>query len=177
MFCRYLKYLLLIITFTWLSACGFKLYDKPLSSLQLATVYLQSPDPYGTFSIALKQSFKAVGIKLAKNANDAQITLNLININLNHDDPNITASSQATIYNFTYSVVFALQNKFGKSLVGTQAITVSRTLTLNPNEVLEASNEVRIMKGEMERELIMQIFDRLDSNNVRNALNSQGIKP
>jgi LPS-assembly lipoprotein len=170
MFYQYLKYLLLILISIYLSACGFKMYGKSSLPSQLHIIYLQSPEPYSTFTIMLKQTLSANGINLTSSTT-APITLNIIRIILYHNNPNIAPSSQATIYNFTYMITFELRNKIGKSLIGTQIITTTRALTLNPNEVLETSSEVKTMKEEMERELIMQIFNRLDSNNVREALN------
>jgi len=160
----------MILILSCLSACGFKMYgtSSPLKSMP---IYLQSQDPYGSFTIALKQALKSADIKLVENTFKAPITLNLTKITFYHDNPNITSSAQASIYNFTYTVSFDWKNnKTGKSLVGPQVITVTRALTLNPNEVLATSSEVKIMKGEMERELIMQIFNRLESNNFRKAL-------
>ena len=167
-----LKYLFLILMLSCLPACGFKIYNKSSFPLQLQTIYLQSSNPYDSFNVKLKQALKFAGIKLVPNVAKAPVTLNIVGITISHDDPNITSSSQATIYNFIYTVMFELKNKNGKSLLDLQTITVTRALTLNPNDVLEISSEVQIMKGEMERELIMQLFNRLDSNNIKGALNA-----
>jgi LPS-assembly lipoprotein len=169
-FLKSTKYLFLILLLSWLPACGFKMYDKSSIPIQLYTIYLQSQNQYGSFTLALKQALKSIGINITQDAANAPIILNISNITINHDNPNISPSSQATIYNFTYSVVFELQNKAGQFLVGPQTVRAIRALTLNPNELLDASSEVKTMQTEMERELIMQIFDRLNSNNVRKAL-------
>lgn len=167
---KVVKYIFLTSIFLTLFACGFQMYDKKNLPPKLSTIYLQSSDPYATFTTAFKQALKSTGINLTFSAKEAPITLNIISATFVHDNPNITSSSQATIYNFTYSVAFDLQDQTGKNIVKQQTVSTFRTLTLNPNEVLEASSEVNIMKKEMERELIMQIFNRLSADNVAEAL-------
>lgn len=168
-----LKYLSWLLMSLGLFACGFHMYTKDILPPQLHVIYVQSVDPYGSFTLTLKQSLQAAGIKIADNVKDSPVRLNIVSINLIHDNPNITSSSQATTYNFTYTVIFNLQDQTGKLLLNDQPVVTTRALMLNPNEVLEASSEVNIMKGEMERELVMQIFNRLSSDNVKNALNNE----
>ena len=167
---KILKYAFLTLFLLTLSACGFQMYGKENLPAQLHDIYLQSSDPYGTFAVSLKRSLKAAGINLVSTSKEAPITLNIVSAAFIHDNPNITSSSQATIYNFTYTVIFDLRDKTGKTVISQQTVTAFRTLTLNPNEVLEASSEVNIMKGEMERELVMQVFNRLSADNVAKAL-------
>lgn len=167
---KILKYLFLTLFLLTLSACGFQMYSKENLPVQLHNVYLQSSDPYGTFVVSLKRSLEAAGINLASTAKEAPITLNIVSASFIHDNPNITSSSQATIYNFTYTVIFDLRDNAGKIIATQQTVTAYRTLTLNPNEVLEASSEVNIIKSEMERELVMQVFNHLSADDISKAL-------
>lgn len=169
------KLLLLILSIIYsltLAACGFQMYSKEILPPQLSNIYIQSSEPYDTFTANVKHSLRSAGINLVTAAKESPVTLNISGISFTHDNPNITSSSQATIYNFTYTVTFNLLDKTGKTIVERQSISATRTLTLNPNEVLEASSEVSVMKNEMERELVMQIFNRLSSNNVAKALST-----
>jgi|GEM_PF-1060187 len=168
---RKIRYWVLISILLFLSACGFKPYNQFSSPLHI--VYLQTSNPYDSFNIKLKQVLQFSGVKLVSNINDAPITLSVLNVSLSHDNPNIASSSQATIYNFTYTVAFELKNNKENISTDRQYITITRALTLNPNEILEVSNEVKIMKKEMERELIGQLFNRLESNEVKVFLGQQ----
>ncbi len=60
---------------------------------------------------------------------------------------------------------FSLQDGKGHDLVGVQNITATRTLTLNPTEVLEGSNEVATIQMS-ERDMTIQMLQRLNSQNV-----------
>jgi outer membrane lipopolysaccharide assembly protein LptE/RlpB len=162
--------ILIICILCSLSACGFKLYSKEELPPQLHTLYLQSDNPYGQFETDLKHSFKTMGINFTDLQTQAPITLKIINTNFSHDNLNTVSSSQATVYNFTYNVTFNLLNSQDKSIISPQTVKSSRTLTLNPNEVIDANPEVDTIKQEMHRELIFKILNRLSSKNTQRAL-------
>ncbi|KPJ67168.1 MAG: hypothetical protein AMJ43_05810 [Coxiella sp. DG_40] len=165
-----ISYLLIICLLCSLSACGFKLYSKESLPPQLHTVYLQSDNPYGQFETDLKHSLTAMGINFVDAQTKAPITLKIINAEFSHDNLNTVSSSQATVYNFTYDVIFNLMDSRSKSIISPQTIQSNRTLTLSPNEVIDANPEVDTMKQEMQRELIFKILNCLSSKNTQQAL-------
>ena len=165
-----LKLTLIVCISFLLTGCGFHLYNKQAMAPQLATLYVQSNNPYGSLENNLKQSLAGLDIKLADSSQAAPVSLDITNSSLTHDNPALSSSSQATVYTFTYNVTFDLLDKHGKPIINPQTVTVTRTLTLNPNEVLEASSDVDSMKQEMERELVFKIINRLNANNTKKAL-------
>jgi LPS-assembly lipoprotein len=165
-----LKNILILAILLSLTACGFHLYGQKAVPPQMQTMYLQSNNPYGTLETNLKQSLRAVGVKFAGAANQAPVTLNITSANLNHGDSNTVSSAQATVYNFTYDVTFNLLDASGNPIIGQQTVQSARTLTLNPNEVLDANPEVDTTRQEMERELSFKIIQILGSPNSRQAL-------
>lgn len=165
------KHIVIICFLLALYSCGFRLQDRHDLPPQLQTVYLRSDNPYGTLETGLKNSLKGMGTNFTDTANQAPVTLNIINTSFTHDNPNVVPSSQATVYNFTYSACFNLLDKKGKQITAPQTVAAIHTLTLNPNEVLEASNEVDTIKREMEKELVFKILNRLSAQNTKTALN------
>jgi len=166
---KFLKYIILIYILCSLTACGFKLYSKEAIPPQLHTIYLQSNNPYGSLETSLKQTLTTQGIHFTDSAKHVPIILNISDTNFTHDNSNTVSSSQATVYNFTYDVTFNLLDAHGKKIIKPQTVSATRTLTLNPNEVLDANPEVDTMKQEMERELIFKITNRLNSKNTKQA--------
>ncbi len=162
--------ILIICILCFLPACGFKLYSKEKLPPQLHTLYLQSDNPYGQFETDLKHSFKTMGINFTDLQKQAPITLKIINTNFSHDNLNAVSSSQATVYNFTYNVTFNLIDSHSKPIISSQTVKSDRTLTLNPNEVIDANPEVDTLKQEMQRELIFKILNRLSSKNAWRVL-------
>jgi LPS-assembly lipoprotein len=165
-----IKLIIIIGILCSLTACGFKLYSKESIPPQLHTVYLQSNEPYGSLETSLKSTLSTQGINFTDTAQQAPIILNISGTSFTHDDSNTVSSSQATVYNFTYDVTFNLLTTQGKAIIQPQTVEATRTLTLNPNEVLDSNPEVDTMKQEMERELIFKITNRLNSKNTKQAL-------
>lgn len=162
--------ILIICVLCSLTACGFKLYSKKAIPPQLHTVYLQSNNPYGQLEVSLKQTLTAQDVNFTDSEQQAPIILNIMNTSLTHDNSNVVSSSQATVYNFHYKITFNLLDKHGNSIIDSQSVKATRTLTLNPNEMLDANPEVDTMQQEMERELIFKMTNRLTSRNTRWAL-------
>ena len=164
------KVLITIAVLCSLTACGFKLYSKTAIPPQLHRIYLQSAHPYESLETSLKQILTMQGINFTDSPKTAPIILNITGISFSHDDSNTVSSSQATVFNFTYNVTFNLLDSHGKAIITPQTVSATRTLTLNPNEVLDANPEVDTTKQEMERELIFKITNHLNSKNTKQAL-------
>lgn len=165
-----LKHILIIIILSSLTACGFHLYGKNNLPPQMHTVYLQSKTPYGTLEANLRRSLTAVGADVVAEANQSPVTLNIISANLTHSDSNTVSSAQATVYDFNYNVAFNILDAHGKPITDPQQVQASRTLTLNPNEVLDGNPEVDTIQQEMERELAFKIINILGAPNTREVL-------
>ncbi len=164
------KLLILLSCISVLAACGFKIYDRNDLPPQVHTMYFQTKNPHGRLEVELKNALETSGIVLTDNAKDAPVIFNVITTSFTHDNPNVLSSAQATVYTFTYTLVFNLQDQKGQSIIPPQYVTSSRTVTLNPNEVIESSPEVATTQEDMGRDLIFQTFGRLNANNTKAAL-------
>jgi LPS-assembly lipoprotein len=159
--------LLIIITITlFITGCGFKLRSNNSLPTQLHTVYLKTDNPYGEFETAFKRSLKAMDVNLLEQPDSKHLTLELSSTTFTSDNASIGGSIQARVYNLTFSVSFKITDNQGKIVVGAQGITVTKGLTLNPNEVFGASNQVTLVQRSMEQEAITRIFNILGSKRV-----------
>ncbi len=164
---RILIYLTSLILLTvFLSACGFRFRNQHELPQQLRILYLQSNDPYGPFTISLKQALRSSGVELVDAASEASITLDLQSAHTTVIANSIGPSSQARVYSVNYTVIFALLNSVGAIILPAQHIVVNDTLTLNANQLLDSNNQLKILEEEMRREAIRQIYNRLSSQQV-----------
>ncbi len=172
-----LKFILLFGLSCLLTGCGFHLYGKGGLPPQLQTVYVQSKTPYGTLESSLKQSLHALGANVVNAPEPGAITVNIANSSFTHDDSNNVSSSSASVYNFDYDVTFNMLDNHGTAITTPDTVTATRTLTLNPNEVLDANPEVDTTQQEMERDLVFQIVNVLNSQKSRAALTKYAQTP
>jgi outer membrane lipopolysaccharide assembly protein LptE/RlpB len=175
---NYLKYLVLACLFLVFNGCGFHLRQNDALPIQLRTMYLQSPDQNSQFTISLKQVLLGSGVSIVDKPQDSVCIFEIISADIMRSGTNVYSSAQASVYTFTFTVVFKLIassetntniKNIGKTLLASQKISVSRNLTLNPNEILEASNQVGTITNEMQREVILKILNILESKEVVSA--------
>src|SRR5262249_41288116 len=153
-----------------LTACAFRLRGQNALPPALQVLYLQTEDPYGQFAIALRNTLRASGVTLVDSPDQARVTLNLSKPALQNRGMTIGGSNQTRVYNVGYSVRYVLMDAQGKPILPPQVLTTNRTLTLSPNQLLESNNQLPFLEQEMQRELINQLFYRLTSRQVAEAL-------
>jgi LPS-assembly lipoprotein len=150
----------------FLVGCGFHLRTEyPLPS-KLNSMYLKTPSPYSEFTLSLKEALKSNKIFLTENAKTAKSVLEIVTFDFKHSWANAYSSAQANVYTFFMTVEFRVVDSYGKDILSTQAVHVTRSLTLNPHEVLASSNQVETNKQEMEQEIIDKILRTLSSKQI-----------
>lgn len=153
-----------------LSSCGFGWQKKETIPPQLRSLYLQSAHDYDQFTIGLKRTLVANGVNVFPNVNNADYVLDIVSMDFSHSGASVYSSAQASVYTFTFTANLSIYKVDGKVILPPQAISSSRVLTLNPSEVLAASNQVETVKQELQHEVIYQILNRLRSKQVAEAL-------
>jgi LPS-assembly lipoprotein len=163
--------LLSIISLFNLTACSaFHLRGQNELPPALRVLYVQTDDPYGLFTATLRTTLRSSGVTLVDSPALAKVTLNVSKPLLANRGVTIGSSNQTRIYSVSYSVNYVLTASDGKPILPAQTLTTSRTLTLSPNQLLESNNQLVLLEQEMQRELINQLFNRLTSQQVAQAL-------
>ena len=167
---KFLKNLFFSITIPiFLVGCGFTIHNTNSLPPQLNPIYYQTKHPYEPFEIAFKKRLKTAGIKLLSEPDESTL---IINISSNYSDnaSNITSSTQARIYNLDYTATITISDFCNKQLLSPQTVTVSRNITLQPNEVFKATPQIAIIKQEMQQELTTKILNILSAPKTFQAL-------
>lgn len=158
-----------LIALTLLSGCGFSSITKKPLPPELQQVYYQTEHPYGQFEVTFKRKLKARGIVLltapSKTSPIIQVTPNY-----SYSTTNPASSIQGRIYNLAYTNTITISNFKQQPLLPAETVTVSRTLTLGPNEVFENTPEIEINKNEMVHELSIKTLNILTARRTCVAL-------
>jgi outer membrane lipopolysaccharide assembly protein LptE/RlpB len=145
-----------------LYACGFHPRMQNVLPPQFRIISLESVTPYGDFESVLRSSLAAIGVRVMR-CPQAEITLHIISLSIYHDPPTIGGSSQARVYNFHYQVAFEVRDCRNNMILAPQTVMSNATLILNPGEALESTNQLKVLKYEMQREVSHMIINRLNS--------------
>ena len=143
--------------------CGFHLRNQSQLPLSLRVMALKSYDPYGSFTKQLAQTLRAYGATLVAPPAHAPVTLEILRDKFSKQATSISATAQLTQYILTESMSFQIRNAQGQVIEGPIAITTTRNYTATFNQMLGATNDEELLKQEMQRDTIYQLFNRLST--------------
>ncbi len=164
------KKILLFILLLSLVGCGFHMGSKTLLSPKLDKVYFQADNEYEPLAVKFKNELSSYGIILAAKPADAPYTILFLPTKFDHTTSTAGPSTQARVYDLTYTAAFEIKNSAGKTIVPTVTVSATRSLTMVPNEIFEISTQVGVTKTSMEQELLIKLFNVLSSRQITEAL-------
>lgn len=158
--------LVTLIVVLGLTACGFHLRNQGQLSQSIHTLYLETSSPYGSLESNLSQTLRSSGVTLVDKAKAAPITLQLSKPIESDINATIGPSSQSRAYTLTYQVSYTLKNAQGKVLLGPETVTTTRNFILEANQLPQSNNQMSVLRYEMERDIVNQLYNRLRSKQV-----------
>lgn len=163
MWWRKLAYLFLC---SLLASCGFHLQGPMPLVQQLHTLYLQAADPYGQLEKSLRDYLKQSQVQLVEKSELAKTELVILQDEETQELLSVNATQQTRQYNLHVNVAFEITDNQGNTIVNSQKLTETRTLTMQSNTVLGSSNEATLYYQQMRRSLAIRIMNILSSGNV-----------
>jgi outer membrane lipopolysaccharide assembly protein LptE/RlpB len=157
----FFKWLVAVFILFLVSACGFHLRGQNLPP-HIRSIKLESGTPYAEFESTLRRHFIRRGINVTRTG-WAPIILHIINTKLTQDVPTIGGSNQARVYVYYYQVYFEILDANHAILVSSRCITTSETLIVNAGTALESTNQLEILKQEMQLDASRIIWNVLAS--------------
>ncbi len=149
--------------------CGFTTYNVNSLPPQLKQVYYQAEHPNESFEISFKKRLKTAGINLLPEPTKSSPTIN-ISSNYGYSFTNPASSTEGRIYNLSYTATITISDFYNKQLFPPQVAAVSRSITLQPNEVFEATQQTLTIKQEMQQELVIKMLNILNAPKTFQAL-------
>lgn len=162
---------LILIALFFLTGCGFKLRTTKSLPPQLQQIYYQTDNPYGQFEMAFKKALKASKVVLLATPNTTAPILH-VTTNYSYNSTSSTSSAEARVYNLTYTTTIDIANAAHKQILPSQTVTVTRTISLQPNEIFETTPQIEIAKQEMLQELTTKVLNILCAKKTFQALAS-----
>lgn len=152
------RLVLLLLSFTLLTSCGFKLrgnFDIPASLSQIVIVGGER----GLVS-TLTNMLKKVGSTVLESGSEAPS----INITRNEYEREVLTSNSdgiASSYRFRYFIDFTVADAAGEIIQPSISINQVRDLAYDAGNELEVEDEEAFLKEDMEKEISLQIMRQL----------------
>jgi len=160
-----------------LSGCGFHLQGAMKLAPPFQKLYLQTNDPYGQLSRKLQQYLKMSNVQMVTNPNDAQVILVILQDDTLKNLLSVNGTQQTRSYNIEVRVTFAVTDNKGRILILPQALTESRVITVQSNQVLGSSNEASLLYQHMRNSLAYAIMNRLASKEISRLITADYLQP
>ena len=152
---------LIALTLLAATACGFHLRNNASMPTALAPIYIGGPAGGG-----------ALGHKLRYQLNNSNTTVTLYSakaayqlliLSEGNDQRIITLDRRglAAEYGITTSVDFELRDRLNRRVLGPEHVDERRTITNNPDNALTTSQDIGLVREDMEQVLAAQIVRRL----------------
>ena len=165
----YINIVFILMTMFFLYGCGFTLRTAQSLPPKLQQVYYQTNDPYGQFTVAFKRALKASSVVLLAEPSKTAPVLHVIS-SYTHATTSSISTSSGRVYNLNYTATISIDGASGKVILGAQTASAARDITLRPDEVLEVSSQVEIVKQELMQELATKILNILCAQKTFQAL-------
>ncbi len=152
------RLLLLILSLTLVTSCGFKLRGNFEMSEAISQISIEG----GTRDLVelITELLNDSGSTVVP-AESGVATLLITRSDYERLVRDKDADGLATGYDYEYNVDFNVVDADGIVLLPASSITQLRTLNFDPTELLENEEEEEFLREEMEKEIVLQILRRL----------------
>lgn len=155
------KNFILLTLVLCLSACGFHLRGLIDVPEWLNNVSIISKDGNNELVSILKSQLEGYKIQVNPDPALAKYWLIINRSSFQQQIVSIGASTNPRQYQLIMTIEFMLQTRNGQIIKAPKIISVTRQLTVNNDRILGSNEEETILIGEMQKEAVIQIINRL----------------
>lgn len=150
---------LILALATLMAGCGFHLRGKIDLPPHLNTYFVKGTD--AQLRAQLEDALVFSGADIVDDETQADAILDLIDIAFVRQVKSLDNRGLATGYELRYSVKFKMEETAGKVLLEESTISLSRALSFDSTQILQAENEQQFLREDMQREMAQRILQRL----------------
>jgi LPS-assembly lipoprotein len=157
----------LLLLLAALAACGFQLRGSVGKiGAALTPIYLQGPDPYGSFMSQVREGLRVAGAKVVDQPQQAHAVLHVERADYSRRTLALggggQSSGQVREYALTFVVEFDVKGPKGEILRPRQRIVVQRDYTFDVTAALGKGDEETLLREDMYRDAAQQLLWRLE---------------
>lgn len=143
------------------TGCGFHLRTFDLNTA-VASVHISSSS--GNFAEApLRQGLQRAGVEIASVADEAEVTVSLLNARRDRRSVAVTDQAQAAEYELDLGVQYSVSGPDGAELIAPRWVETSRIYRVDRVNLVGTNEEQALLEREMVNDLVQQIVRALDA--------------
>lgn len=144
------------------AGCGFKSTNQAALAVLWPKLNLVTIASFDEMGVAVGRLLEASNIKVYENAADATNLPSLtLDSSFNYYTSGTLTSIGARFYRMRYVLNATLKDASGKVLWQRHGLEITRDILLQPNEIFEHSNQVKLARREMCQEMASKLMQAL----------------
>lgn len=145
----------------FLSGCGFQLRGKATLPPGLEKMTITGLDMYDQLVVVVSQYLRANGVDVVANGDPQAAVLRLSNFSQTKEIIVVAVDGTVREYRLISGVTMELNDKATGLKLPPERVQVMRDFLYNPDDVLGKSEEEKVLREEMIRDLGRKIMERL----------------
>jgi LPS-assembly lipoprotein len=157
-----MRTLLFALSLVLLSGCGFQLRQPIALPATLASMRVETVDPYSPLQRNLEQALRQAGTRLAERPGDSAV-LRVFQQRIDRLPLSVGDTGRVQEYLLRYTVEFELVDAAGAVVLPRQKVELDRDYTFDTQQALGTPGEEELVKTELERDMVRTILRRIDA--------------
>lgn len=155
----------ILLTTLLISSCGWHLRGYGNAPQTINSLYISSKNTNSELVRELGRALRAQDVDVKTNANEAEYGLIIIKERRKRRTATVSGSARISEQELTESVDYSVINRDGSTALPLTTATVDRIFEYNEDNILSTDDEARLLRSEMQRDLVRQILNRLQNLN------------
>lgn len=143
-----------------LAGCGFQLRQQIVLPTALATVRVETVDPYSPLQRNLEQALRQAGARIAASA-EGNAVLRVLASRIDRVPLSVGDTGRVQEYLLRYVVELELVDAAGKVVLPRQSVELERDYTFDTQQAFGTPGEEELVKAELERDMVQTILRRV----------------
>lgn len=169
---RLCQFIIILLTVTLLSSCGFTLRSRNNLPAPLTSIYISMPPSYyGSLSENINVFFTSMKIKTVNASSPSILTLAFTNIEFNATTDTLSSSSNAMNTTYQLKLNVQLLNHHQQAVSEKHTISIQKSQQQNTNQIISHPKEL-LYQNEMNRDAINAMYQWLASDSITKDINN-----
>lgn len=152
----------IVLSLVLLSGCGFQLRQPIALPAALASMRVETVDPYSPLQRNLEQALRQAGTRLADGPAGSAV-LRVFQQRIDRLPLSVGDTGRVQEYLLRYTVEFELVDAAGAVVLARQKVELDRDYTFDTQQALGTPGEEELVKTELERDMVRTILRRIDA--------------
>ena len=158
-----LRALTILLTTLLISNCGWHLRGYGNAPQAINSIYISSKSGNNALVRDLERALRAQDVAVKDNANEAEYGLIILDQRSKRRTATVSGSARISEQELSESVDFTVVASDGSTALPLSTATVDRIFEYNEDNILATDDEARLLRSEMQRDLVRQILNRLQA--------------